>query len=116
MTDFDSNREWANNISEILEHSTKESLLDYLEKLEKKWKIPTNINDIFSKILQNFSIKSVTSVDMAIIEIEYNKHQLVQPDRSMPSDEEIEDDLKDEYEAEQERNLHIIHNNTNYLI
>jgi len=73
MTDFDSNREWANKISEILEHSTKESLLDYLEKLEIKWKIPDNFTDIFSNTLQNFSIRNINSIDMAIIEIEYNK-------------------------------------------
>ena len=36
MTDFDINREWANKISEKLEHSTKESLLEWAEYFKTK--------------------------------------------------------------------------------
>lgn len=73
MTDFENNREWANKLTEKLEHSTKESLLEYLELFEKTWELPSSISDIFSKILHNFSIEDIKSVDMAVIEFQYNK-------------------------------------------
>jgi phage/plasmid-associated DNA primase len=73
MSNYDDNREWANSISETLEHSTKESLEKYLEDLEKKWKLGASIECIFSNILSNFNIKNLGGIDMAVIETEYNK-------------------------------------------
>jgi len=73
MNTFDENREWANDISDKLEHSTKESIIIYFEILEKKWKLSKNVTDSFSDIMNNFNIKNMDEIDMNYIETEKNK-------------------------------------------
>jgi GTPase SAR1 family protein len=71
--DFEKNREWANNINEILEHSNSTSIINYFEKLEKKWDLGNDFNSSFKKIATNFNIKSIDNVDINYIDIEKNK-------------------------------------------
>lgn len=73
MTDFDENREWANKISEKLEHATSDTIIDYLEELESKWKIPNSIDELLPSILNNFNIENINQVDANLIETEKNK-------------------------------------------
>ena len=73
MTNFENNREWANSISETLEHSTTDSIMNYLSVLENKWSIPESPEQIFSSILQKFNISNIGNIDIAVIGTEYNK-------------------------------------------
>ena len=73
MTNFEQSREWANNISETLEHATRDSIGNYLTALEKKWAVPESPDKIFSSILTNFNISNISNVDIAVIGTEYNK-------------------------------------------
>ena len=45
MSDFDENRNWANTISEKLEHSDKESIIVYFNKLCTKWILCNEVID-----------------------------------------------------------------------
>jgi phage/plasmid-associated DNA primase len=73
MSDFDSNRNWAKELANIIEESTNETILEYFIKLEEKWKIPKGINAVFSKILTNFNINELDTVDFEVIEVEKSK-------------------------------------------
>ena len=71
--DFEKNREWANSITEKLEHSDPSSIIKYFEILEKKWTLDKDIINSFKKISDNFNIKSVNDIDINFIETEKNK-------------------------------------------
>ena len=71
--DFEKNREWANSITEKLEHSDPSSIIKYFEILEKKWNLDKDIVNSFKKISDNFNIKSVNDIDVNFIETEKNK-------------------------------------------
>lgn len=73
MSDYEANRHWANNLSQFLEECNEESLMEYFETIENKWKIPNNIDIILTKIMTNFNISDINSVDIDIIETEKNK-------------------------------------------
>ena len=47
MANFDNNREWANEISEKLEHCDKSTIFKYFEALEKKWTLSKTVTDSF---------------------------------------------------------------------
>jgi len=71
--DFEKNREWANSITEKLEHSDPSSIVTYFKNLEYKWKLDNNIMSSFKKISDNFNIKTINDIDINIIETEKNK-------------------------------------------
>ena len=73
MDNFENNRNWANQLSEKLEHLTKEEILDYFINLEDVWKLPNSFDEQFIMILNNFSINDLDEVDMNYIELEKNK-------------------------------------------
>lgn len=76
MSHFEENREWANNISEKIEHCTENEIVEYLELLEEKWSLDENNNfsHSFSKIMNNFNIdERLDCIDANIIELEKNK-------------------------------------------
>ena len=73
MSDFDENRNWANTISEKLEHSDKESIIVYFNKLCTKWILCNEVIDSFNQICENYYIKDINNVDMNYIETEKNK-------------------------------------------
>ena len=73
MDNFENNRNWANQLSEKLEHLTKEEILDYFINLENVWKLPNSFDEQFIMILNNFSINDLDEVDMNYIELEKNK-------------------------------------------
>ena len=71
--DFEKNREWANSVTEKLEHSDPSSIIKYFQNLEKKWNLNKDIVSSFKKISDNFNIKSVDDIDVNFIETEKNK-------------------------------------------
>jgi len=71
MSNFDHNREWANNVSETLEHSTEDSIANYLTTLEHRWYTPGTPEQIFSSILTNFNISNIMDIDIAVIDARY---------------------------------------------
>ena len=73
MSEYEANRNWANNLSQYLEEADKDQILEYFEKLEEKWKIPKGVESVFSKMMNNFNISDITIVDIDIIETEKNK-------------------------------------------
>ena len=73
MANFDNNREWANEISEKLEHCDKSTIFKYFEALEKKWTLSKTVTDSFLEILHNFNISCLDDIDMNFIETEKNK-------------------------------------------
>lgn len=74
MSNFDDNRDWANNISDLLEHTDKESILEYFYKLEDKWQISTDFVKNFSQICKNFKVDdNLKNIDANFIETEKNK-------------------------------------------
>ena len=73
MSDYDANRLWANDIMQNLEEADDRVILNYLGDLEEKWKIPQGVDAVFTKILSNFNISDINSVDIDIIETEKDK-------------------------------------------
>ena len=73
MDNFEDNRNWANQISEKLEHLNEEEVIEYLSILENNWKLPDNFDEQFKMVLKNFNISNLESVDMNYIEIEKEK-------------------------------------------
>jgi hypothetical protein len=73
MSDFENNREWANGISETLEHSTPETIMQYFIKIEKCWSAPNLSEQMLSSILQKFNISNISTIDVAVIDSEYQK-------------------------------------------
>jgi hypothetical protein len=71
--DFEKNREWATMISENLEHTDSHSIIEYFEKLEHKWNLPSDIIGSFKKITTNFNINCLNDIDINFIETEKNK-------------------------------------------
>jgi hypothetical protein len=69
---FEVNRDWANNISEQLEHADNESIMEYFHVLEKKWTLPKNIDKLL-KISENFNIENLDDIDANFIETQKNK-------------------------------------------
>ena len=73
MDNFEDNRNWANQISEKLEHLNEEEIIEYLIKLESNWKLPESFEEQFIMILKNLNISNLESVDMNYIEVEKEK-------------------------------------------
>ena len=77
MTDFESNRLWANNISENIENCNKQDIIKYFEKLENNWSWnnlnDNNISNILYKILNIFNIEDIDNIDVNYIDLEYKK-------------------------------------------
>ena len=73
MSDYDVNRNWANDLAQFLEEADGDSIMECFEKIEEKWKIPKGVDLVFQKILDNFNISDISSVDIDIIETEKNK-------------------------------------------
>lgn len=73
MSDYDANRTWANDLSQILEEADGETIMELFEQNEKKWTIPKKISDVFCKLQDNFNISDIDSIDIDIIETEKNK-------------------------------------------
>ena len=73
MSDYDANRTWANDLSQILEEADGETIMELFEQNEKKWTIPKKISDVFGKLQDNFNISDIDSIDIDIIETEKNK-------------------------------------------
>ena len=70
MDNFENNRNWANQISEKLEHLTEGDVLNYLNELESKWKLPDTFEEQFNTILNNSRIE-FTSIRKIIKYREY---------------------------------------------
>lgn len=73
MSDYDVNRNWANELAQFLEEADKDSIMECFEEIEDKWKIPSGVESVFTKILGNFNISDIGSIDIDIIETEKNK-------------------------------------------
>ena len=73
MSDYDVNRNWANDLAQFLEEADGDSIMECFEKIEEKWKIQKGVDLVFQKILDNFNISDISSVDIDIIETEKNK-------------------------------------------
>lgn len=73
MSDYDVNRNWANDLAQFLEQANSESIMECFVKIEEKWKIPKGVDLVFNKILMNFNISDISSIDIDIIETEKNK-------------------------------------------
>ena len=83
MSNFDENREWANQISEKLEHSDSSTIIEYFTQIEKTWTLTKDISNNFEIISKNFNIKNTSNssnssncfenVDANFIETEKNK-------------------------------------------
>ena len=109
--DFEKNREWANIINENLEHSTQSSIIEYFEKLEKKWILDNDITNSFSQIVNNFNISSLSDVDINLIEIEKNKiiWETIGVQNKFKKLVEIDDDDSNNYKQRWEKLLEKIY-------
>jgi phage/plasmid-associated DNA primase len=68
MTESLEDSNFAYSLTQYLEESNKEDLMEYLENLNEKWKIPKGVENIKCKILKNYGIHSLDKVDIDIIE------------------------------------------------
>jgi len=71
MSIFENNRPWNNEIKDRIKKSNKSEILEYFEKLNKKWTISKeNKQDC---ACGNLNIHDLDSIDMGILQIEFEK-------------------------------------------
>ena len=76
MDQYNSDRDWINELTEILEHVDEESLIEYINNIETKWinRNKLNYNNIISTYIKNFNIENFRDIDANYIDLQKDKN------------------------------------------
>ena len=77
MTDFESNRLWANEVLEKIENCNSDDIVEYFQNIEQTWRWDNlelkDVSSILQHILNIFKIDDINIIDINYIDLEQKK-------------------------------------------